>query len=261
MEENFSIQRLLTLRKLTRSVADLLRPLVKDYLATLAPVLRPKNLLGDYVQGGGRETARNADKYFREIQELYESLVTAKPFNLSKELNPPLDLPGNALEMTPLEYSHNAQSGQQSKTVIVTSPLKWALSYQGCSPARLRELLRDRNRATDDLKQCVISFLVMNLMVTKQPGLAQILEALHFPIITGEKLPEFGNLPVTIITSSVSTLRPPDQVIIDSTEMSGMDAFEEVVNVEDIRNLRDELKEKLLELVTSQGGDLSSQSE
>ncbi|MFN7945839.1 MAG: hypothetical protein U0Z53_10840 [Blastocatellia bacterium] len=253
MEENFSIQRLLTLRKLTRAVADLLRPQLRDYLTTLVPVLRPKVLLGDYVQGAGKESARNADKYFRELQELYESIATAKPFNLSKDLNPPLEVTGNALEMTPLEYSYKAQADQHSKLVTVTSPLKWILTYPGCSPTRLKELLRDKNRSADDLKQCVLSYLVMHLVITRQPGLTQLLEALHYPVITSERLPEFGNLPVTIISSSVSTLRPPDQVIIDSTEMSGMDAFEEVVNVGDIENMQDSLKEKLISLDRNTG--------
>lgn len=253
MEENFSIQRLLTLRKLTRAVADVLRLQLKDYLTTLVPVLRPKVLLGDYVQGAGKEAARNADKNFRELQELYESIATAKPFNLPKELNPPLDVPGNALEMTPLEYSYKAQADQQGKLITITSPLKWILTWSGCSPTRLRELLRDKNRSAEDLKQCVLSYLVMHLIVTKQPGLTQMLEALHYPVSASERLPEFGSLPVTIISSAISTLRPPDQVIIDSTEMSGMDAFEEVVNMEDILKMGDPLKEQLVELGRNQG--------
>jgi hypothetical protein len=38
-------------------------------------------------------------------------------------------------------------------------------------------------------------------------------------------------------------------VIIESTEISGMDAFEEVVTVEDIAGMKDPQRELLLELV------------
>ena len=50
----------------------------------------------------------------------------------------------------------------------------------------------------------------------------------------------------------------PDDVIIESTEVSGMDAFEEVVNVDDIAALRDPLRERLLEIVKASGAALSN---
>jgi hypothetical protein len=51
------------------------------------------------------------------------------------------------------------------------------------------------------------------------------------------------------VTSTVSTVLPPDEVIIERTEISGMDAFEEVVTVEDIVGMKDPLRELLLEPV------------
>ena len=41
-------------------------------------------------------------------------------------------------------------------------------------------------------------------------------------------------------------MRPPDEVLIESTEVSGMNAFEEIVQLEDVEKLRDPLKEQLL---------------
>jgi hypothetical protein len=56
-------------------------------------------------------------------------------------------------------------------------------------------------------------------------------------------------LPVTCISSSISTSLPPDELVIESTELSGKDAFEELINVGDIEKLRDPFKERLLDVV------------
>ena len=79
-----------------------------------------------------------------------------------------------------------------------------------------------------------------------------MLDALHFSL-SSTRMPEFGELPITSIASSVPTLRPPDEVIIESTLMTGRDVFEEVVDVDGIRNLHDPFKERLVELIESHG--------
>jgi hypothetical protein len=45
-------------------------------------------------------------------------------------------------------------------------------------------------------------------------------------------------------------------VILQSAELTGMDAFEEVVNVDDLSKLRDPLKERLLEIARQQAPEL-----
>ncbi len=258
MEERYDIQKLLVLRKLTRAIADALRGQMKGYLSTLAPLLRPRTVLGDYVQTSTKETTRGADKAFKELQGLYEAVASSKPFNLSPELKPPVEIVSTALEMTPMEYVHTAKTERESKSVTVTSPLKWALSYQGFPPARLKHLLAVRNRNHDEVKELILHYLVMHVVVSNQSGVTQILEALQFPL-TSDRSPEFGGLPITYISSSVSTIRPPDDVIIESTEISGRDAFEEIVNVSDIVKMRDPHKEQLVELVKSHDESLLSQ--
>jgi hypothetical protein len=55
MDGRDSIQSLLILRKLTRAIAEAVRQQMTEYLATLAPLLRPPTVLGDYIQGGAKE--------------------------------------------------------------------------------------------------------------------------------------------------------------------------------------------------------------
>jgi hypothetical protein len=88
--------------------------------------------------------------------------------------------------------------------------------------------------------------------MARQPGVTQMLGALHFDL-NSLRLPEFGELPITCIVSSVPTIRPPDEVIIESVEISGQNAFEEVVDVEAITNIQDPFKEQLIKILQTHG--------
>jgi hypothetical protein len=267
MENDYSIKKLLVLRRLTRAVADLLHGQMREYIATLTPLLRPRAVLGHLVEGGGggKETVHGADKALAELQTLYEAHSAAKPFNLRKELKQPLEIAGTSLETTPLEYAYEAQAEGTTKTVTITSPLTWVLSYAGLAPGRLiqvgftpkrfREVLADRGLSKDELHQFVVHYLVLHVVATRQVGVAKILDALHFPL-GSRTAQELGNLPLTTIASAISTVRPPDGVIIESTEISGTDAFEEVVNLDQIARLGDPLKHRLIELARSHDAGL-----
>jgi hypothetical protein len=252
MAESFSTQRLLALRKLTRAVSDLLRTQMKDYLSTLAPLFRPRNVLGNYVGSGTHEASRIGEKAFRELQELYQTIARSEIYRLPTELKTPLEVINPQLEMTPVEYTHLATSGSESKTVVITSPLKWVLTYGRFGPGRLRELINGEQRTSDQLQQFVLHYLMMHTVVSKQPGVSQIMEALHFPLSI-ERSAAFGDLPITYVASSISTVRPPDELLVESTEISGMNTFEEIVQLEDVAKLRDPLKEQLLEIGKSLG--------
>ena len=253
----YNTESLLAIRKLTRAVADVLRGQMKEYLSTLAPLLRPQIALGGYLVGTTKDPVRGADQAYKELEGLYETVARARPFDLTQELKPPLDLVSSALDMTVMEYSYTVNTERQNKTVVVSKPLKWALTYTGFAPAKLAELLANRSRDPNELQSFVIHYLVMHLVLARQAGVRAMLEALHFPIIT-DRSPLFGELPITCISCAVSTQRLPDDVIIESTEVSGMDAFEEIVTVDDIAALRDPLRERLVEIVRRQGEDLPS---
>jgi hypothetical protein len=254
-----SIQSLLVLRKLTRAIADVVRTQMTEYLATLTPLIKPAAALGDYIQGGAKETTRRVEKVFKEVQALYESIAPAKPFTLPKELTTPLNFPSATLEITPVEYAHAAETGGAPRTIMVRRPLSWYLTYTGYAPARAQELMGSNTqlRATAELQKFVLSQVMLHVILNNQPGFLHILEGLHFPVTT-TKLPELGELPITRIGAAISTSRPSDAVVLESAELTGMDAFEEVISVEEIAQLADPLKERLLEIARKQAPELVS---
>ena len=248
-------QSLLALRKLTRAITDAVRVQMTAYLKTLTPLLRPKAVLGEYIQGGAKESSRKADKAFADLQALYDTVAVAKPYNLPRELTHPLSFTSVGLEITPLDYVHVAQSGSDTRKIRVRCPLTWVLTYTDFPPTRLQELLDTKGRGVDELQRFVLSYLVMHLMTTSEPGLMQVFDALHFPLTTS-KSPQFGELPITRVGIGISTRRPSDAVVIESAELTGMDAFEEVIDVEGIAGLGDPLKERLLEIARQQAPEL-----
>jgi hypothetical protein len=258
MAEEFTTQRLLALRKLTRAMADLLRGHAKEYLATFAPIFRPRTILGGYTEANPKETVPGAEKAFKELQALYESVAGSKTFALPKELNPPIELISSTLEITPVEYQHEAKAdGGTAKSVTITAPLRWVLSYTSFTPRRFKELLAERNRNTAQVQEFLLHFLVLQIVITRQSGLKKVFEALNLPLSTG-KLSEFGDLPIAFLSCPVGTLRPPDNVIIESTELSGSDAFEEVIRLEDVAKIHNSFKDQLEELVKAHGQNLPS---
>ncbi|PWT88927.1 MAG: hypothetical protein C5B55_12280, partial [Blastocatellia bacterium] len=158
MPEDYSTQRLLVLRKSTRAVSDLLRSQMKEYLSTLAPLFRPRTVLGNYVEAHSYEVSSTAEKPFKDLKELYQKISRSKTYQLPAELRTPLEVINNQLEMTPVEYQYVVPG---NKSIVVTSPLKWALTYRGFGPMRFREVLLNSNRSSDELQQFVLHYLMM----------------------------------------------------------------------------------------------------
>jgi hypothetical protein len=255
MDGRDGVQSLLALRKLTRAVTDAVRVQMTEYLKALTPLLRPKAVLGDYVQGGAKEPSRKSDKAFADLQALYESVAGAKPYILPRELTSPLSFPSSGLEITPLDYYHVAQSGGVTRKIRVRCPLTWVLTYTDFPPTRLQDLLDSKARSVEELQRFVLNYLVIHLAATSDPALKQLFESLHFPLTTS-KAPQFGELPITRIGIGIATTRPSDAIVIESAELTGMDVFEEVVRVEDIARLPDPFKERLLEIARREAPEL-----
>lgn len=252
-----AVPSLLVRRRLTRVIADIVRSQMTEYLATLAPLLRPRVVLGDYVEDGSKETTRRSEKAYKDFVALYESVASTKPFNLPRELQLPLRVSGTGgLEITPVDTPHAIQSGSDTRTISVRSPLLWTLSYSGFAPGRLPDLLKNKLRVGDELTQFVLSYLLLHIVIEHSPGLTSMLRALHFPVTT-ITLPESGPMPITRIGVAISTMRPSDDVILESAELTGMDAFEEVVNLDDLSNLTDPLKNRLIEAVRENAPEVS----
>jgi hypothetical protein len=248
MDDLFDIPKLLKLRKVTNTISTYLEQELKSNISTLSPLFHPKLVFGEHISGC-KQAVKGSDASFKQLQEAYKSLQQSKTFyNKLNGLTSPIDLFGSSLELTPYKYTYKTTTNDNSKTIQITSPLKWILSFKNQGSTQLRELLAEQaNPRKTNIQICLLHHLALHSICTKQQNIANLLGALHFPVNI-EPSAEFGNLPLVYISSSVTTTLPPDDIIIQSTELSGMPVFEEIIDLDAIEQLADPFKEKMLEL-------------
>ena len=258
MDQQFDIPRLITLRKLTSALSDHFAKQVAEYLSHLAPLLHPRTILGELIRGE-KLSVRGQDLAFQELLKLYQSVGPARPFNTLAELKPPLDIFGSTPEITPASYLYTPAGS--SKKITIRQPLKWVLAYKDLSPQRLRELVVSHNRSGGmELQSALLHYLVIHQITSKDKGIGPIFTALRLPFVT-ETTEEFAKLPLTCVTLPISTVRPPDDVIVMNTEIAGTSTFEEVIDLEDFAKLSDPLADQVMAIVGEQAGNLLAELE
>ena len=256
MTESFDIPRLIELRKLTRSVSERIETQLETYLATLAPLFSPLSLLGEHIRGGSKSPLKGAEKNYQNLKSRYQAVAGQKPFSLDTDLSSPLDVFAATPTLTAVEYPYTAANDGKTAELTVTSPLKWVLSYPEMTPKKLQDLLKgNRNQIRDELSHALLQCLTLNLVLEARPGLTTILNDLRFQLETTHR-EELGELPVILISCAISTRLPPDDVIIQNTEISGIPSFEEIINIEDIRNMSDPLRQNMLSVTREATPDI-----
>lgn len=244
---HMEISELLRQRKLTRAVAQLFHKELGGYLKAVTPLINPRPVFGEHIHGAARVSGTTADKALADLRSQYEKVHAAKSFSLRKQFDTPVALLSATLELTPLTYRHIASGEAGDKAVTVISPLRWVVSYAGFGPNRLRELLAGTGDG-QALQQTVLHNLLLSITLRHKPELSMLFEALRFPLSV-EQHAEFGPLPMVVVSSPLTTYRPPDDIIIESTEISGTSDFEEIADPDQIDDLADPLRDKIRRIV------------
>jgi hypothetical protein len=89
----------------------------------------------------------------------------------------------------------------------------------------------------------------MGLMIQTYPGLAKLLDALRYRV-QSEVLTGFGSLPMITVHACLDSFRPPDDLLMTATALSGVPAFVELIQADSLRNYVDPLTEQLRNLLT-----------
>jgi hypothetical protein len=165
---------------------------------------------------------------------------------LPRPLRPPLKPVGLALELYPWESSHEISAGGAAKVVTLRSPVRFVLTYaSGLSLSRLRQGIAGREEhKQEDVREFIVRCCLMHLMLSKYVGIAGLFRSLRWEVGT-ETSPDLGGLPLTTLTAPLRSMLPPDDLILESTEMSGMPLFEEVVDIAALSEIHDPLVHKV----------------
>lgn len=240
---SIGLERLLELRRATSAVASALEAELRGHLETLAPLLRPKLLLGDFIAGASVESRPDAEAAFRDLSALYAK-VASKPFRLPTRLDRPLPAIRVRLDLHPVEEIVHA--GAAGRRLVVVSPFAWVATYPGaCTLGALRRMLVGEDARNDEeIRGFVLGSCILHLLVERSPTLVGLFEALRFSLGT-RTLPELGDLPVPILRSAVPSMRPDPRVMLDAADLAGQSTFSEVIDVERALALDDPLRARL----------------
>lgn len=239
-----TLQELPEIRRKTEAIAKLLHEQLKQHLETLRPVFLPERVFGKHV--GVKTEVPGAERALLDLQQAYREF-SARPYDLPIEFDPQwLTLVGNKLELHPWDYNHEARGGAETKAVTMTSPLRWILTYgSNYSVAQARQVLQGKEqRRPEYLRQFVVNALVLHAVVARFPGLAHLFADLRYDL-KADSSNELGKLPLITLTSCLTSFRPSDDLILAATAFSGVSAFIELVNLDEISNPRDTLKERV----------------
>jgi len=247
--KTLSFEQLALARKRTQAVSDFLEKQLTGYLDTLQSLLLPERLLGKLA--GSRSELPGLDKGLAEIQEHYKRFV-GKPFDLPKDFEVDwLHEVGARLDLHHWEYSRDVTTESGKRPIQITSPTRWLLTYGPAytvSQAVQAFGRRQDRRGLDQLRQFIVNALVMQALLARSTGLATMLADLRYDIST-QPHTGLNGLPVTMIQSRVPAFLPPDAIIAAATELSGVPAFNELIDVDAARELPDPLRQRISELI------------
>ncbi len=241
-------QQFMALRKNTEKIAAALDKRLKGHLNTIKPLFTPRKLLGSYIKSSGVDDVPGSDKAFAELQEQYAA-ICEKPFGLPKKLKSPLPPISSQLDAAPFIYSIYIEESKE-KAISITAATRWILSYQSeCPYKRLKGMVTGtETRQPDDMTQSLVSYLTLGIMLKNFPSLKQLLEDLRYQVEI-QKLEELGGLPVVLLRAPVEYFLPPDDFILQITQLSGISAFQEIIDLDAVENIPDPLKTMLKEAV------------
>jgi len=251
-----NVEQLLHLHNLTKDVVTLCEKQLRTYLEALAPLFRPRRVLGDHIEGTGRESVVGADQNFAQLRDMYQR-VSSRPFDLHRELVTPLESVSTQIQLYEWEYVQEVHAERDRKSIAVKSPLTWVLCYPSTySLSMLKQVLAGRqDRDPESVRAFVLRACIMNLLFSKQPALSSLFEGLRYGVEI-RKSPQLGDLPLVTVSAPLRTMRPPDNLVSVATGVAGGNVFEEVLDLDGARQMPDPLGEQVYGILRAHGEDV-----
>jgi hypothetical protein len=245
---SLTFQELPELRRKTEAISKFLQDQLSAHLETLRPILSPERVFGKYA--GAKTDVPQADRALAQLQHGYRPF-SAPPFNLPSDFDQYwLTLVGNRVALYPWEYSHEARTERESRSVTMSSPVRWVVSFTSTyTLSHVRQAVVGKGeRRAEHIRQFVVNALVTQLMMAHIPGLAALFGDLRYQLST-DSIADLPKLPLTTITSGLPSFRPSDDLILAATNFSGVPAFIELIEIDKLPTLQDPLRARIEDLV------------
>jgi hypothetical protein len=242
------------LHSLTAEVQKICRGQLRSYLDALAPLFRPRRVLGERMEGAGKESVVAADQNFNELREVYFK-ACGRPFDMRKELPATLESVGTQIGLYEWEHTYDVRTERESRTITVVSPLTWVLTYPSTySLSMLRQVIAGKQeRDPEGVRSFVLRSCLMHLQFTKLPELKALFEGLRYRVDV-RKSPQLGELPLVTVSAPIRTVRPADDLLLTATGLSGRTGFEEVIDDYQAAHIEDPLQAQILKVLDADNG-------
>lgn len=250
--ETLSLSEFAERRQRTEAVSKWVRTRLEQHLDVLRQPFDPRRVFGRSASAGlgGRIDIGAAESAASLLKERFKE-ICGTPFSVKPEL-PPETLADidTQLVIQPWAYPYSLVEGGETKTIRITSPLRFVLTYaSNYTLAQLdRVLAKQEERREADLRQFLVNALALGAVLERNPALGQTLRDLRFEVGTTTR-EGLGKLPLVTLTSHLPTIRPPDDVIAAATGISGVAAFIELLPRDPLAQLRDPLREEVGKLL------------
>ena len=231
-----TFEQLADLREKTERLSQFLSQRLKNHLTTLYPILAPRRTFGKYV--GFKEAIARAFEAYNRLAEKYRE-VSGAAFDLRNDFDEEaLSAMEYAIEVYPWKYIN--------KPIPMFCPFQWVITYRSGYP--LSEMQRLMVRKGDPRKTSARHFLInalaTHIVLSHNPGALQLLDDLRYEVRLETGLGS-GILPLFIVSSIVSSFRPPDELMLSAIRLSGVPAFIEMVTWEAVPQLAEPLRQRI----------------
>jgi hypothetical protein len=247
-------QQLPRLHNVTKDVAQICRGQLRIYLDALAPLFRPRRVLGNHMEGAGKETVANADQNFNLLRETYFK-ACGRPFDLRKELPTPLESVPTQIQLYEWEYQYDIRIDNERKSITVVSPLTWVLGYPSTyTLSMMRQVVAGKqDRDGEGVRSFVLRACLMDSLFAKLPEMKTLFDGLRYTFEV-RKSPQLGELPLVTVSAPVKTMRPPDDLLMTATGLSGRPVFDEVLDEHQAARISDPLQAQILKVLDAANG-------
>ncbi len=240
-----SLDELLDAREITERISEFLTKRLRGHVAVLSPLLAPGRVLGKHA--GGRESAPKADEALAELTERYKQAFG--PMDIRPDLDAAtLAAVGSAaIQIHPYEYAYEAQSSKGAKSIAMTSPVRWVVTFGAdISLSQMRSLMAGpageaRGKA---IQRFVVSALAFETVLERSASVAQLLQDLRYETSV-QTLPGLERLPLAVIGVPVPSFRPSDDLLLTAVRLSGVPAFIELIDTATLASIHDPLREQI----------------
>lgn len=241
----FSHEQLGRLHAVTRQVEKICSEQLRTYLDALAPLFRPRRLLGNHMEGAGKETVLNADQSLAELRELFFQ-ACGRPFELRKELPLPLESVPTQIQFHEWEYSYSVPTERGKTEINITAPLTWVLAYPTAhSYSMVRQVVAGKQeRDVESLRSYVLRASLMHLIFARLPELTALFEGLRYHVEI-RKSRELGDLPLVTVSAPIETVRPNDDLLLMAAGYTGRSGFAEVIDPQQALHIRDPFQDQV----------------